>query len=85
MVKEKGNYLMPFFSSIKVSAYANHLAEASPGRGKNNYYISEERFILCCWRQLEEEMGGRGVRGAKRELLPDLNGVGNGFELSFLS
>lgn len=29
--------------------------------------------------------GGRGVRGAKRELLPDFNGVGNGFELSFLS
>lgn len=57
MIKEKGNYLMPSFSSIKVSAYANYLAEASTGRGKNNYYISEGRFILCCWRPLEEEVG----------------------------
>lgn len=57
MVKEKGNYLMPFFSSIKVSAYANYLAEASTGRGKNNYYVSEERIIFCCWRQLEEVVG----------------------------
>lgn len=46
-----------------------------------------QRKDLSCvvgasWRR---RWGGRGVRGAKRELLPDLNGVGNGFELSFLS
>lgn len=38
--------------------------------------------VGASWRR---RRGGRGVREAKRELLPDLNGVGNGFELSFLS
>lgn len=42
MVKEKGNYLMPFFSSIKVSVYANYLAETSTGRGKTTIIFLRE-------------------------------------------
>lgn len=37
--------------------------------------------VGASWRR----WGGRGVREATRELLLDLNGIGNGFELSFLS
>lgn len=42
MVKEKGNYLMPFFSSIKVSVYANYLAETSTGRGRTTIIFLRE-------------------------------------------
>lgn len=64
-VKEKGNYLMPFFSSIKVSAYANYLAEASTGRGRTTiiFLRKDLSFVIgATWRR---RWGGRGVREAK--------------------
>lgn len=62
MVKEKENDLMPFFSSIEVSAYANYLAEASTGRGRTTI-IFLRRDLSCVigasWRRRWGVLGGQ--------------------------
>lgn len=66
MVKEKGNYLMPFFSSIKVSVYANYLAETSTGRGRTTIIFLRKIYLVLL---VPGGGGGGGVRGQEGKVL----------------
>lgn len=65
MVKEKGNYLMPFFSSIKVSEDANYLAEASTERGRTTIIFLRKDLSCVIGASRRSRWGWEGVREAK--------------------